>query len=90
MDDLAKRAHVGNSTIRDYEAHRRVPIQNNLEAIRRALEEEGMIFTFNPDGTPLGLAGKTRDPLSRAPKEKPILRTATDRERKPAVAKRAT
>lgn len=74
--DLAGRAHVGISTIRSFEGGERTPIQNNLEAIRRALEEEGIIFTYTPKGEPLGLAGKTRgtspriDVVDKSPKVK--------------------
>lgn len=64
--ELAERAHVGISTIRSFEGAERTPIQNNLDAIRRALEEEGIIFTFTPKGDPLGLAGKTRGTSPRA------------------------
>jgi transcriptional regulator with XRE-family HTH domain len=64
--DLATRAHVGISTISSFEAADRTPIQNNLDAIRRALEEEGIIFTYTPKGEPLGLAGKTRGTSPRA------------------------
>jgi transcriptional regulator with XRE-family HTH domain len=39
--DLAARAHVGLSTVRDFEADRRAPVHNNITAIRRALEEGG-------------------------------------------------
>lgn len=39
--DLADKAHVGLSTIRDFEADRRTPVHNNTEAIRRALEDGG-------------------------------------------------
>jgi hypothetical protein len=64
--ELAAHAHVGVSTIRSFEASERTPIQNNLDAIRRALEEEGMIFTFTPKGEPLGVAGKARGTSPRA------------------------
>ena len=71
--ELAERAHVGISTIRSFEGADRTPIQNNLDAIRRALEEEGIIFTYTPKGDPLGLAGKTRgtSPRVDAAKETP-------------------
>jgi ribosome-binding protein aMBF1 (putative translation factor) len=43
--ELATRASVGLSTIKDYESGKRVPITNNLDAIKRALENGGIIFT---------------------------------------------
>jgi transcriptional regulator with XRE-family HTH domain len=46
QDDLAAAAHVSQSTVRDFEKGRRIPIANNLEAIRAALEAQGIGFAF--------------------------------------------
>ena len=46
QDDLAKRANVSLSTVRDFEAGRRTPIKNNLEAMRLAFELAGIAFVF--------------------------------------------
>jgi len=57
QNELAAKAQVSNSTLRDFEAGRRVPIANNLTAIRRALEEAGMQFLFSRgDDKPWGIA----------------------------------
>jgi ribosome-binding protein aMBF1 (putative translation factor) len=45
--ELAERAKVGLSTVKDYESAKRTPIANNLEAIKRALEAGGI--GFGPD-----------------------------------------
>jgi DNA-binding XRE family transcriptional regulator len=50
---LAAKADVSTSTIRDFEAGRRVPHVNNLKAIRRALEGAGLCFA--DDGGWLGV-----------------------------------
>ena len=42
QQDLAKRAKVGLSTVKDFENGSRTPIANNLGAIQRALEDSGI------------------------------------------------
>ena len=54
QEELAKRAQVSLSTIRDFEKGRRVPIKNNLDAIRLSFEMAGIAFVFR-GGTPLGI-----------------------------------
>jgi len=49
QEDLAQRAHVSLSTIRDFEKGRRVPIKNNLDAIRLSLEMAGVSLVFRGD-----------------------------------------
>lgn len=42
QEDLAAKANVSLSTVRDFEKERRVPIANNLEAMERVLEANGI------------------------------------------------
>lgn len=55
QEELARRANVSLSTVRDFEKGRRSPIKNNLEALRLALENAGLRITYTEDGEPLGL-----------------------------------
>jgi len=45
QSELAKRARVGLSTVKDYESGKRTPIANNLDAMRRAFEAFGIRFS---------------------------------------------
>lgn len=51
--ELAERARVGISTVKDYESGKRTPIANNLEAIKRALEAGGIRFTDDSVSGPI-------------------------------------
>jgi ribosome-binding protein aMBF1 (putative translation factor) len=58
QEDLAKRASVALSTVRDFEKGRRTPIANNLEAIRRVLAEAGIDLLYDDAGKATGIALK--------------------------------
>ncbi|CAH1649862.1 helix-turn-helix domain-containing protein [Chelatococcus asaccharovorans] len=47
---LAAEANIGVSTLRDFEISKRVPVKNNLLAIRAVLEAAGIVFL--EDGQP--------------------------------------
>jgi len=55
QDDLAQRAKVSLSTVRDFEKGRRRPIANNLDAIHRAFEASGVSFETSADGIATGI-----------------------------------
>lgn len=58
QDDLAQRAKVSHSTVRDFERGRRTPIANNLEAIIRVFQAEGVEFLNDDNGNPTGITVK--------------------------------
>lgn len=60
MDDLAARANCSNSTVRDFEAHRREPHRNRLATIRQALEQAGIVFSETANGK-ASVAGPVRE-----------------------------
>jgi len=90
MNDLAARAEVSNSTIRDFEAGRRVPIANNMTAMRRALEAEGMELVFDKVGRGTGIAGpiSNRVEEKRPPGNEPPRRPARSRRGTPTSGRR--
>jgi len=49
---LAAAAHVGISTVRDFENGRRAPTYNNIRAIERALEAQGVELIPENGGGP--------------------------------------
>lgn len=55
QEDLAKKANVSLSTVRDFEKGRRTPIANNLEAIERALIGAGIHFVNTSSGKATGI-----------------------------------
>ncbi len=57
--DLATRAGTALSTVKDFEGGRRVPIANNLAAIRAALEGTGIGFVFADETRAYGITYTT-------------------------------
>lgn len=54
--ELARRASVSLSTVRDFETGARTPIANNIAAMRRAIEDAGISLVFDGIGKPAGIA----------------------------------
>jgi DNA-binding XRE family transcriptional regulator len=55
QQELAKRASVSLSTVRDFEKGRHAPIANNIAAIRRAIESAGIQLVFDESETAIGI-----------------------------------
>ena len=53
--DLAEKAGVGLSTIRDFEKGIRKPIANNMLAIRKAFYSAEIEFVADENGHPVGI-----------------------------------
>lgn len=62
QDDLAKRASVGLSTLKDFENGKRSPMRNNLDAMRRVLEAAGIGLLFDGAGKPQGITATLQGP----------------------------
>ena len=63
--DLAGRAKVSMSTIRDFESGKRTPIANNLEGLRRAFSAAGIQLLFD-GGRAAGIAAVASDETATA------------------------
>ncbi|MGE4304725.1 MAG: multiprotein-bridging factor 1 family protein [Novosphingobium sp.] len=55
--ELAKLANVGESTVRNFEAGRSVPVANNLEAIAAVLRDHGAVLISANEISAQGGAG---------------------------------
>lgn len=55
QEELASRANVSMSTVRDFEKGRRTPISNNLNAIENAFAAAGVILQSDDTGRPNGI-----------------------------------
>lgn len=50
QDQLAARAGVGRATVGDFERGARTPMRQNLRAMRRTLEQAGIVFLWSSSG----------------------------------------
>lgn len=55
QQELATRAGIAKNTVYQFEAGLRSPTQNNIAALRRAIEEAGIRLVFDEDGAAVGI-----------------------------------
>jgi transcriptional regulator with XRE-family HTH domain len=55
QSDLAKRANVAKNTVYGFESGQRSLTRNNIAALRRAFEAEGIRLLFDEDGEAAGI-----------------------------------
>jgi ribosome-binding protein aMBF1 (putative translation factor) len=67
QQELARRANVGLSTVKDFERSERTPIPNNLAAIKSAIEAAGVELVFGKDGDAIGIA-RSKEPAPQRPR----------------------
>src|SRR5215471_2884423 len=60
--ELARRANISLSTVRDFETARRTPTANNLAAMRRAIEAAGVRPVFDKNGSAAGILRQDAEP----------------------------
>jgi transcriptional regulator with XRE-family HTH domain len=60
--ELAKRANISLSTVRDFETGQRTPIANNLAAMRRVIEAAGIRLLFDQNKEAAGIVRQYTDP----------------------------
>lgn len=68
QQELARRAHVGLSTVKDFEKGERKTIAATADAMQRAIEAAGLRFVFGDDDEAVGIARSDADnkpPTSR-------------------------
>lgn len=63
QQELAERASVSLSTVRDFEKGRHAPIANNIAAIRRVIENAGIQLVFDENETAVGISMLSSPPI---------------------------